>query len=156
MLQKQKHVLEPDILHRLSLLYYFVLDFRTGGSALCRFRLRFDGIFVILFLSSPELKTQVSFSDHLLSGVCQSVRLSVNFSHFHLFLQNHWTNFNQTWHKASLGKGDSSLFKGDALFQREIVTKLWKYIDEFKNSSSLEPLSQFQPNYAQSIRMQNQ
>ena len=35
----------------------------------------------------------------------------VNFSHFHLLLQNHWANFNQTWHKASLGKGDSSLFK---------------------------------------------
>ena len=28
-----------------------------------------------------------------------------------LLLQNHWANFNQTWHKASLGEGDSSLFK---------------------------------------------
>ena len=27
-----------------------------------------------------------------------SVCLSVNFSHFHL-LQNHWANFNKTWHK---------------------------------------------------------
>ena len=35
----------------------------------------------------------------------------VNFSPFHLLLQNHWANFNQTWHKASLGDGDSSLFK---------------------------------------------
>ena len=35
----------------------------------------------------------------------------VNFSHFHLLLQNHWANFNQTCHKASLGEGDSSLFK---------------------------------------------
>ena len=26
----------------------------------------------------------------------------VNFSHFQLLLQNHWVNFNQTWHKASL------------------------------------------------------
>ena len=34
----------------------------------------------------------------------------VNISHFHL-LQNHRANFNQTWHKASLGDGDSSLFK---------------------------------------------
>ena len=60
--------------------------------------------------SSPELKAQVSFSDHLSSGVCLSVRpsvcLSVNFSHFHLLLQNHWANFNQTWHKVSLGEGD--------------------------------------------------
>ena len=35
----------------------------------------------------------------------------VNFSHFHLLLQNHRTNFNQTWHNTSLGEGDSSLFK---------------------------------------------
>ena len=34
----------------------------------------------------------------------------VNFSHFHL-LQNHWTNLNQTWIKASLGEWDSRLFK---------------------------------------------
>ena len=69
----------------------------------------------IAFFSSPELKAQVSFSDHLSSvvclSVCLSVRLSVNFSHFHLLLQNHWANFNQTWHKVSLGEGDSSLFK---------------------------------------------
>ena len=25
--------------------------------------------------------------------------------------QNHWVNFNQTWQKSSLGKGDSDLFK---------------------------------------------
>ena len=28
-----------------------------------------------------------------------------------LLLQNHWANFNQTWHKASLSEGDSNLFK---------------------------------------------
>ena len=27
------------------------------------------------------------------------VGVAVNFSHFHLLLQNHWANFNQTWHK---------------------------------------------------------
>ena len=65
-----------------------------------------------LIFSSPELKAQVSFSDHLSSIVCPSVRhLSLNFSHFLLLLQNHWANFNQTWHKASLGRGDSSLFR---------------------------------------------
>ena len=71
------------------------------------------------FFSSPELKAQVSFSDHLSSVVCLSVRLSVhpsvclsvNFSLFYLLLQNHLANFNQTWHKVSLGEGDSSLFK---------------------------------------------
>ena len=45
------------------------------------------------------------------SSVCLSLRPFVNFSHFHLLLQNHWANFNQTWHKASLGEGDSSLFE---------------------------------------------
>ena len=61
----------------------------------------FDTLF-----SSPELKAQVSFSDHLSSVVCLSVCLSVRpsvclsvclsviFSHFHLLLQNHWANFN--------------------------------------------------------------
>jgi hypothetical protein len=59
--------------------------------------------------SSPELKAQVSFSDRLLSGV----RLSVcKHLHFWLLLENRWTNFNQTWHKSSLGEGNSSLFKG--------------------------------------------
>ena len=24
-----------------------------------------------------------------------------------LLLQNHWANFNQSWHKAALGEGDS-------------------------------------------------
>ena len=33
-----------------------------------------------------------------------------------LLLQNHWANFNQTWHKASLGEGDSSLFTWRATF----------------------------------------
>ena len=58
--------------------------------------------------SSPEPKAQVSFSDHNLPVV---VVVVVNFSHFHLLLQNYLTNFNQTLHKASLGDGDSSLFK---------------------------------------------
>ena len=31
------------------------------------------------------------------------------FSHFRL--KHHWANFKQTWHKASLGEGDSSLLK---------------------------------------------
>ena len=53
----------------------------------------------------------------------------VNFSHFHLLLKNHWANFNQTWHKVSLGEGDSSLLKSAAYFQGEIITKYWKYIE---------------------------
>ena len=68
---------------------------------------RFD--LTMSHFSSPELKAQVSFSDHLSSVVCLFVCLSVHL--FHILLQNHWANFNQTWHKASLGEGDSSLFK---------------------------------------------
>ena len=43
--------------------------------------------------------------------VCRPVCPSVNLSHFQLLLQNYWTNFNQTWHRASFFGGDSSLFK---------------------------------------------
>ena len=46
---------------------------------------------------------------------------SVNFSHFHLLLQNHWANFNQTWHKASLDEGDVQM--KSHVFQGKIITK---------------------------------
>ena len=55
------------------------------------------------FISLPEPKAQVSFSDQNLVVVVVVVVVVVNFLYFHLLLQNHWTNFNQTWHKASLG-----------------------------------------------------
>jgi hypothetical protein len=56
---------------------------------------------LVFFFSSPELKAQVSYSDRPLS-VCLSV---CKLLHFRLLLQNHWANFNQTWHKLSLGRG---------------------------------------------------
>ena len=40
-------------------------------------------------LSSPEVEAQVSFSDQTLSVVVFVVFVVVNFSHVHLFLQNH-------------------------------------------------------------------
>ena len=43
-------------------------------------------------ISSRGLKALVNFSDRL-----SSVYLFVNNSHFHLPLQNHWTNFNLTY-----------------------------------------------------------
>ena len=64
-----------------------------------------------MFFSSPEPKTPVSFSDQNLSVVVVVVVVVVNFSHFHLLLQNHWANFNQTWHKSFLGEGNPSLLK---------------------------------------------
>jgi hypothetical protein len=79
---------------------------------------RIEDLILIRFdlFSSPELKAQVSFSDRLLSVVCLSVcpsvwRLSVRLLHFQLLLQNRWANFNQSWHKSSLGKEDSELYK---------------------------------------------
>ena len=33
------------------------------------------------------------------------------FTYFYLLLQNHWDNFIQTWHKASMDERDPSLFK---------------------------------------------
>ena len=45
------------------------------------------------------------------SSVCPFIRLFANFSLFQLFLLNNWADFNQIWHKATLVKSDSSLFK---------------------------------------------
>jgi hypothetical protein len=50
--------------------------------------------FLLFFVSSPELK--MSFAG----------RPSVFYN-----LQNHWANFNQTWHKSSLEEGIHVLFK---------------------------------------------
>ena len=63
------------------------------------------------FFRSPELKAQFSYPGRLLSVACLSICCSVNFSHFHLLLQNRQANFNQTWHKSFLSNGNSSLFK---------------------------------------------
>ena len=70
-----------------------------------------NSLFCLLFSSPEPVVSHPSIwpSDWL--SVCLSACLSVNFSYFRLLLQNHWANFNQTWHKASLGEGDSSLFK---------------------------------------------
>ena len=61
--------------------------------------------------SSLEMKAHLPSELSESPVICLSVHLSVNFSNFHLLLQNYWANFNQTWHKASLGEGNSSLFK---------------------------------------------
>ena len=61
-----------------------------------------------MFLAHLSWKLKWAF---LITCRPSSLCLSVNFSNFHLLLQNHWANFNQTWHKVSLGEGDSSLFK---------------------------------------------
>jgi hypothetical protein len=66
-------------------------------------------------ISSPEPKAQVGFSvcpmfvDYL--SVCLVGCLSVNFSHFQLFVQYHWANFQQDFAKIILGGGNSGYFK---------------------------------------------
>ena len=113
------------------------------------------------FFSSPELRARKLFWSSV--SVCPSVcKLFIFFIFFsrtnrskstklgtsilgwwgfkfvqmkgHALFQGEMANFNQTWHKASLGEGNSNLFqfpmKGHALYQGEINTKWWKYIDK--------------------------
>ena len=80
---------------------------------------------LVLYLTWAE-----GFSDQ--NVVVVVVGVVVNFSHFHL-LQNHWANFNQTWHKASLGEGNSSLMKSPHPFPRGEIYEIEKYIEEIKN-----------------------
>jgi hypothetical protein len=58
-------------------------------------------VMIIFFMKiNFNLPVQMSFADSSVSGVC------------YLFtFQNHKANFNQTWHKPSLGKVDSVLLK---------------------------------------------
>jgi hypothetical protein len=37
--------------------------------------------------------------------------VKMGWGHLKIFSRNNWANFNQTWHKSSLGEGDSSFFK---------------------------------------------
>ena len=66
--------------------------------------------------------------------------VDVNYSHFLSHLQKHWANYNQTWHKASLGDEDSSLLKwGPCPFPRgndfEIVKIHWRNIKIFSRTT---------------------
>ena len=72
------------------------------------------------------------------------VGVVVNFSHFHLLLQNHWANFNTLGTKHPWVKRiqDCSNDRSHP-FPRGDNYEIAKYIDEIKNSSSPESLSQF-------------
>lgn len=61
--------------------------------------------------SLPEPKARVRYSDQNFSISVIVVVVVVNFSLFHLLLQNHLVNSNQSWHKASLRKVLISLLK---------------------------------------------
>ena len=80
--------------------------------------------------SSPELKAQVSFSDHLSSGVCPSVRPSVRLSVCKLFTFSSSSpeplgQFQPNLAQNILGWREFKFvqMKGPALFQGEIITK---------------------------------
>ena len=114
-----------EIFLKCKALYYFLCAYEEKmlKIPLCMFSQHFLAeqsikcyTFLLHIFSSPELKAQVSFSDHLLSGVCLSLCLSVcKLFTFSTSSPDHWANFNQTWHKASLGEGDLSLFKFQSL-----------------------------------------
>ena len=77
-----------------------------------------------------------------LSVVVVAIGVVVNFSHF---LQNHWTNFNQTWVKeiqVCSNEGPCYFPRGD---YNEIAKTHWRMLP------LPEPLSQFQLNSAQNI-----
>ena len=95
---------------------------------------------ILLYIISSNFIAHLSWKLKwaFLIACCLSVRLSVcpseNFSHFQLLLQNHLANFNQTCHKASVGEGDSSLFKwrvtpfsrGRQYWKCKIILKIFK------------------------------
>ena len=69
----------------------------------------------VFFLTEAEGSSELCWSKFVRHRRCRHCRCShddyINFSHFHLLLQNRWVIFNQTWHKESLGEGDSRLFE---------------------------------------------
>ena len=87
----------------------FLIMFKMNGTSTCT------------FFSSPELKAQMSFPDHL-----QSLCLSVNFSHFHLkFFSRTTEPFSTKLAQSIFGwRGCKCVqTKVHALFQEDIVTK---------------------------------
>ena len=78
-----------------------------------------------------RMKAQLSFSDwNFIAALCLVV-IVVNFSYYRLLIQNHKTNFNQTWNEAlwdsSLFKWrDTPFFKGRWLIK--IVRMFWKIL----------------------------
>ena len=70
-------------------------------------------------------------------------------------------NFKKTSSQEPLGQFQQVIFRGrevksismkvSILFQKDIITKLQKYINKFQKSSSTNPLSQFHANFAQCI-----
>jgi hypothetical protein len=80
-----------------------------------------------------QIKGQVLFKGEIIT--------KIGLGHLKIFfLQNHWANFNQTWHKSSLGKGDLSLLKkrGDNPSPRgdnsKRVKMHWQFLEIFSRT----------------------
>ena len=84
----------------------FYLEWLVNLTNLNPFNLRMSCANVFLFFLSFFL-SPLTWAD-CLSSVCPSVNVCNVF-------KNHWDNFNQTWHIAFLGEGNSSSFKGWAM-----------------------------------------
>jgi hypothetical protein len=86
-----------------------------------------DALEMKWFISSPELKAQVSYSDRLLSVVRLSVRLvclSVNFYIFDLFSRTTGTILSKLGTNHPWGRGLKFVqMKGIAPLQGEIIAK---------------------------------
>ena len=77
---------------------------KTYKQTLMSFKKLFFGEDILAHLSQ-RLKRAFLITICLFSVVVVLVVVVVvNFAHFHLLLQSHWTNLNQTWQKASLGE----------------------------------------------------
>jgi hypothetical protein len=69
-----------------------------------------------------------------------------------LLLQNHWANFNQTWHKSSLGEEiQVSSNEGNYPSPRGDNSETKNTLKSLKKSSSPEPAGQIQSNLVQII-----
>ena len=101
-----------------------------------------------LLFSSPELKVQVSFSDHLLSVVCLSVRLSVcKLLTLIFFSRTTGPRSTNLGKKVSPGEGDSSMFKWRAKsFSRGDNCKIVKINWKLKNLLLQNHWSKLNPN----------
>ena len=81
----------------------------------------------ICLKEGPELLSKGDNSEIALTNENNSCKtaLLIQYVKILILLKNHWSNFNQTWHKATLGGGRFKFGQQKAwsLYQGEIITK---------------------------------
>ena len=108
--------MEVQVLEKVQIVIVLHVVFKYYLTFLYKFWIHVCIALTPSIFRSPERKAQVIFSDLLSSFVRPPARPSICLSicsHFHLLLQNHWANFNQTWHKSSCVKGHSPFSRVD-------------------------------------------